>query len=141
MPVFAITIKLEGYDEADQASLLFHPTFTLVHLDLLLNRQTMEVAMIAVHRDYCLSRRPDLHAHIEVNPVGKLRVEIVELQECHSTEFNDLSFENHGNETRVCGRDDENKWQFKLAISDADELSHLVDAANEEYEILMNDLM
>lgn len=47
--------------------------------------------MIAVHRDYCLSRRPDLHAHIEVNPVGKLKVEIVELQECHSTAFDDLS--------------------------------------------------
>lgn len=36
--------------------------------------------MIAVHREYCLSNSPDLHAHVEVNPVGKLEVEIVELQ-------------------------------------------------------------
>ncbi|CAE6943651.1 hypothetical protein ACOMICROBIO_LMKGKHOH_04731 [Vibrio sp. B1FIG11] len=41
--------------------------------------------MIAVHREYCLSNSPDLHAHVEVNPVGKLEVEIVELQERHIT--------------------------------------------------------
>ncbi|CAE6943967.1 hypothetical protein [Vibrio sp. B1FLJ16] len=97
--------------------------------------------MIVVHRDYCLSRRPDLHAHIEVNPVGKLNVEIVELQECHSTEFDDLSFESRGNEARVCGKENADKWYFKLAMTDAMELSHLVEEANEEYETLMNDLM
>ncbi len=97
--------------------------------------------MIVVHRDYCLSRRPDLHAHIEVNPVGKLKVEIIELQKCHSTEFDDLSFESRGNETRICGSENADKWQFKLAASDALELSHLVEEASEEYEILMSDLM
>ncbi|NMS01521.1 hypothetical protein HKB36_00540, partial [Vibrio parahaemolyticus] len=49
--------------------------------------------MIAVHRDYCLSNSSELHAHVKVNPVGKLEVEIVELQERHTTEFDDLSFE------------------------------------------------
>ncbi len=97
--------------------------------------------MITVHRDYCLSRRPDLHAHIEVNPVGKLKVELVELQKCHSTEFDDLSFESWGSETRICGKENAHKWQFKLAESDAKELSHLVEEASEEYEILMSDLM
>ncbi|MBR9788314.1 MAG: hypothetical protein GYB40_10300 [Vibrionaceae bacterium] len=97
--------------------------------------------MIAIHRDYCLSRRPDLHAHVEVNPVGKLKVEIVELQQCHSTAFDDLSFENRGNETCICGKENAAPWQFKLAVSDAKELSHLVEEASEEYETLMNDLM
>ncbi len=97
--------------------------------------------MISVHRDYCLSRRPDLHAHIEVNPVGKLKVELVELQECHSTEFDDLSFESRGNEIRIWGKENANRWQLKLAASDAMELSHLVEEANEEYETLMSDLM
>ncbi|MGP8305937.1 hypothetical protein [Vibrio sp. YIC-376] len=97
--------------------------------------------MIAVHRDYCLSRHPDLHAHIEVNPVGKLNVEIVELHECHSTAFDDLSFECRGRETSICGKDSADNWQLKLAASDAIELSHLVEEASEEYEILMNDLM
>ena len=41
--------------------------------------------MIAVHRDYCLSNSSDLHAHVKVNPVGKLEVEIVELQERHES--------------------------------------------------------
>ncbi len=97
--------------------------------------------MIAVHRDYCLSRRPDLHARVEVNPVGKLKVEFVELHECHSTEFDDLSFESRGNEARISGKENANEWHFKLAMSDAMELSHLVKKANEEYETLMNDLM
>lgn len=97
--------------------------------------------MIAIHRDYCLSRNPGLHAHIEVNPVGKLKVEIVEQQESHTTAFDDLSFVSSGGETRVSGKDDSTSWHFNLANSDARELSHLVEEASEEYEILMNDLM
>lgn len=49
--------------------------------------------MIAVHRDYCLSSSSELHAHVKVNPVGRLEVEIIELEERHTTEFDDLSFE------------------------------------------------
>ena len=97
--------------------------------------------MIAVHREYCLSNSPDLHAHVEVNPVGKLEVEIVELRERHITEFEDLSFESRGVQTRICGKEDTVPWQFNLAKTDALELSHLVDEANEEYETLMSDLM
>ncbi|GLR05656.1 hypothetical protein GCM10007906_32440 [Vibrio hyugaensis] len=97
--------------------------------------------MIAVHREYCLSNSPDLHAHVEVNPVGKLEVEIVELHEHHTTEFDDLSFENQGGETRIYGKENTVPWQFNLAKTDALELSHLVDEANEEYETLMSDLM
>ncbi|PFG57920.1 hypothetical protein ATG66_0420 [Vibrio sp. ES.051] len=97
--------------------------------------------MIAVHRDYRLSNSSGLHAHVEVNPVGKLEVEIVELQERHTTEFDNLSFESCGCETRICGQDETTPWQVNLAVTDALELSHLVEEANEEYEILMNDLM
>ena len=97
--------------------------------------------MLAVHRDYCLSSSPNLHAHVEVNPVGKLEIDIVELHEHHTTEFDDLSFESCGAQTRICGKEDTVSWHFNLTKTDALELSHLVEEANEEYETLMSDLI
>ena len=82
-----------------------------------------------------------IYTHIEVNPVGKLEVEIVELQERHITEFEDLSFEIRGAQTRIYGKEGMVPWQFNLAKTDALELPHLVDEANEEYETSMRDLM
>ena len=82
-----------------------------------------------------------IYTHIEVNPVGKLEVEIVELQERHITEFEDLSFEIRGAQTRIYGKEGMVPWQFNLAKPDALELPHLVDEANEEYETSMRDLM
>lgn len=97
--------------------------------------------MIVTHRQYCLTNRPNLHAHFQVNPVGKLEVEIIELQEHHSTEFNDLCFESKGSCIKVSGKEQSVPWQCHLAVSDALELSSLVEEANEEYEMLMRDLM
>lgn len=97
--------------------------------------------MIAIHRKYSLSNRPNLHARFEVNPIGRLEVEIVELHERHSTEFEDLSFKSRGNTIEVCGKEERVPWQCGLAATDAQELSSLVEEANEEYEVLMRDLM
>ncbi len=97
--------------------------------------------MIAIEREYCLSNSPGLHARIEVNPVGKLDVEIVELNERHSSEFDDLSFESSKGVIRVCGKEDTAVWHLSLKNGDGLELSTLVDKANEEYETLMRDLM
>ncbi|WP_194437919.1 hypothetical protein [Vibrio fluminensis] len=97
--------------------------------------------MIATHRKYCLSNRPNLHAHFEVNPIGKLDVEIIELQEHHTTEFDDLTFKSKGNCIEVSGKEHSVPWQCNLAVSDALELSTLIEEANEEYEVLMRDLM
>lgn len=97
--------------------------------------------MITVHREYSLQNCLGLHANVEINPTGKLDVNIVELDEYHSTDFCDLSFESHGGATRVCGKEGATPWQVNLARKDALELSYLVDEANEEYEILMSDLM
>ncbi|MGR5237124.1 hypothetical protein [Vibrio alfacsensis] len=97
--------------------------------------------MITVHREYSLKNSLDFHASVEVNPVGMLEVDIIELGEHHTTDFGDLSFESRGSETRVCGKEGKVPWQFNLATKDALELSHLVDEANEEYETLMSDLM
>ncbi len=97
--------------------------------------------MITVHRHYSLPERPNMHTHFEVNPTGRLEVEIIELNEKHSTEFEDLSFESTGTGVRVCGKDQSTAWRCELQVKDALELSSLVEEANEEYEALMRDLM
>ncbi|EGU49384.1 hypothetical protein VII00023_10120 [Vibrio ichthyoenteri ATCC 700023] len=97
--------------------------------------------MITVERKYCLSDSPDLHARVEVNPLGKLEVEIIELNQRHSSEFDDLSFICSEGGIRVCGKDNALSWHLSLATGDGLELSNLVDNAHEEYETLMRDLM
>ena len=97
--------------------------------------------MITIHRKYCLSNPPNVHARVEVNPAGKLEVEIVELNERHSSEFNDLYFELSAGAIRVCGKGETAAWQLSLKNGDGLELSTLVNNANEEYETLMRDLM
>lgn len=97
--------------------------------------------MIAIERKYCLSNSPNLHARIEVNPTGILDVEIVELNERHTTQFDDLSFKSDRGAVHVCGKEKASPWQLSLATGDGLELSTLVDNANEEYETLMRDLM
>jgi len=97
--------------------------------------------MITIHRHYRLSNRPDLHAHVEVNPIGQLDVEIVELHEHHSTEFDDLTFKTRGQKTQVCGKEKTLPWHLNLDANDAKDLSTVINEANEEYETLMRDLM
>ncbi|GAB2666813.1 hypothetical protein [Vibrio panuliri] len=97
--------------------------------------------MIAVHREYCLTNSPNLHAHFEVNPTGKLAVEIIELNQRHMTEFDDLVFQSNQGGIEVCGKEQRVPWRCHLAISDALELSTLVEEANEELEVLMRDLV
>lgn len=97
--------------------------------------------MIAVQRQYSLPNTPELHARFAVNPIGKLEVEIIELNEHHSTDFEDLSFESKGCSIEVCGKEQAVPWRYDLTINDALELSTLVEEANEEYETLMRDLM
>lgn len=97
--------------------------------------------MITVYREYPLSNHPNLHARVEVNPIGQLDIEIVELCEKHSSEFDHLSFESKGSAICVCGKDQLSAWQLSLTNGDGQELSLLIDKANEEYETLMRDLM
>ena len=97
--------------------------------------------MIAIKKEYCLSNNQGLHARIEVNPVGTLDVEIIELNERHTTAFDDLSFESARGIIHVCGKEEALPWQLSLTTGDGLEVSTLVDKANEEYETLMRDLM
>ncbi|ANS86190.1 hypothetical protein VSVS12_02430 [Vibrio scophthalmi] len=97
--------------------------------------------MIAIERKYCLSNNPNLYARIEVNPIGQLDVEIIELNERHTTQFDDLSFKCSQGVIHVCGKEQTLPWQLSLATGDGLELSTLVDNANDEYETLMRDLM
>ena len=51
--------------------------------------------MISVHRVYEIKDISHNHAHIEINPVGVIDIEIVEKKEHHWAEFKDLSFQIH----------------------------------------------
>tara|TARA_Y100001956_G_C4128832_1_gene192177 strand:+ start:5744 stop:6034 length:291 start_codon:yes stop_codon:yes gene_type:complete len=96
--------------------------------------------MITKHRDYQLQDNNHFHAHVEINPIGVLDVEIVENKQHHQAEFSELSFMKVDGHTRLCGRQDATPWQLELNNKDAEEINRLIDQASEELEILMRDL-
>ncbi|MGY3572223.1 hypothetical protein [Vibrio paucivorans] len=98
--------------------------------------------MIAKQRNYIVQGKTNLHALVQVNPIGELDVEIVETHKHHHTDFENLSFKRSGSRTLLVGRDAKQAkpWQVTLASQDADELNHLIQEANEEFETLMRDL-
>ncbi|GLT16862.1 hypothetical protein GCM10007938_06390 [Vibrio zhanjiangensis] len=96
--------------------------------------------MISTFRDYELRDTNHYHAHIEVNPIGVLDVDIIEKKEHHQTDLCDISFEKLAGKTRVKGKEAKHQWQLDLDDKDANELHQLISEANEEYETLMRDL-
>ncbi len=96
--------------------------------------------MIKVHRHYTLTNDKHLHAHVVVNPVGLFELEIVELNERHTTDFDNLLFESTKAGTKIRSKERTDPWQVFLANKDAREITHLIDEANEEYEDLMTNL-
>jgi hypothetical protein len=98
--------------------------------------------MITVHRDYILVYgKGRNHAHIQVNPVGHLDVKIKGRKECLHCEFDDISFQETDSNTKVIGHEEGRRpWQLTLSNRDAAELTHLIQEANEEFEVLMRDL-
>lgn len=96
--------------------------------------------MISVHRVYELKDISHNHAHIEINPVGVIDIEIVEKKEHHWAEFKDLSFKSVDDHTRLCGTQDRVAWTLDLDSKDAEEVTRLIEEARDEYEILMRDL-
>lgn len=100
--------------------------------------------MFGIHRDYIIQNQHHFHAHIEVNPIGRLECEILESRENHNVEFDQISFENIEGATKLTGYDEKGQsgaWCLLLTDKDALELSNLISLAKEEYEILMCDLM
>ncbi|MEI8634374.1 hypothetical protein P4S72_24845 [Vibrio sp. PP-XX7] len=99
--------------------------------------------MIKVHRDYLTRDKHHRRAHVEVNPVGYLDIDIIGRNECYHCDFEYIYFENSGEKTKVIGHEQgkNNKvWQLMLSDQDARELTHLIEEANETYELLMKDL-
>lgn len=100
--------------------------------------------MLARHRDYLLKDKKKLHAHVEIIPTGLVEIEILEKHQCHAAEFTDIHFECKGAVTQLVAVDTLNgkstQWEVPFAHDDAKELEHLIDEANEEFEILMRDL-
>jgi len=100
--------------------------------------------MFGIHRDYIIQNQHHFHAHIEVNPIGRLECEILESRESHHVDFDRISFENLEGATKLTGCDEKGRseaWHLVLTNQDAQELNQLISLAKEEYEILMRDLM
>ncbi|OIQ25573.1 hypothetical protein [uncultured Vibrio sp.] len=102
--------------------------------------------MITVHRNYQLrgnTLRQESNspvAHVVVNPVGTLDVEIRDKNIRHQTDLSDITFKPLGAVTKICGKDKQKPWELELDVQDASELNKLIGNAHEEYEILMRDL-
>jgi len=100
--------------------------------------------MFAKHRSYVLVEKRHHHAHLTVNPIGILFIEIAEEHKKLEAEFEDLLFESNGKTTGlVCikhGKQKHKCWHVVLSCDDAKELTKLINEAREEYEILMRDL-
>ncbi|WP_159650998.1 hypothetical protein [Vibrio atypicus] len=96
--------------------------------------------MITVHRNYQLQDANHFHAHVEINPIGQLDVDIIENKQHHQAEFEELKFEKTSKHTRLCATHGKQRWQVALDDKDAKELDRLIREANEEFETLMRDL-
>ncbi|NVD08664.1 hypothetical protein FCU94_17600 [Vibrio sp. JPW-9-11-11] len=96
--------------------------------------------MILLHRDYRLGNAGHHHAHVAINPVGVIDVDITESAQHHSAEFSELVFQKAQGYTRLIGRHSKRPWQVTLSDHDAAEVHRLIDQAEEEFEVLMCDL-
>lgn len=98
--------------------------------------------MIKTHRNFLLHGSNHRHAHVLVNPIGELDVDIIESNEHHNTELAELSFKRSKHSTLVKGFEigDHQAWQITLSNRDADELNTIIERANDDYEELMRDL-
>ncbi len=79
--------------------------------------------MIAVHRNYLLENAKHWHAHVAVNPVGIIDIEIKENRAHHRSNFDDLKFQTIANTTRLTGRNKSARWEVVLSAKDARELN------------------
>ncbi|GIA97768.1 hypothetical protein [Vibrio cholerae] len=96
--------------------------------------------MITVHRQYRVAGKPQLHAHVEVNPLGKLSVDVLETHQHHVAEFEQVKFEKQQGHVRIVSTNQKRPWQIALEAPDAQDLEHLMQDATNEYEQLMIDL-
>lgn len=96
--------------------------------------------MITVHREYRVSTKPEQYAHVEINPVGQLDVEMMGEQKHYVADFEHLSFSSHSHGVLIECQKVNSPWKMMLEKADAQELRHLVEDAQEEFEILMRDL-
>ncbi|MGL6261408.1 hypothetical protein [Vibrio sp. WXL103] len=100
--------------------------------------------MITKHRDYLIPNTKSFHAHVEINPVGEVDIDIIESRKHYHSSLEKLKFEPKGEKVKVVGCDESGGrkvWQLTLASTDALDLNHVIEEANDEYEILMRDLI
>ncbi|QIA62420.1 hypothetical protein GT360_02270 [Vibrio astriarenae] len=101
--------------------------------------------MIIKQRDYLIPNTNRYHAHVEINPVGEVDIDIVESQKHYHSNLDRVQFERKGEKVKVLGVDEHagktSKWQLTLASGDALDLNCAIEEANDELEILMRDLV
>lgn len=96
--------------------------------------------MILLHRDYQLNDSGHYHAHVAINPVGFIDIDIEENEQHHSAKFSELIFKKVDGCTQLIGRHAGRPWQVALHDHDAAEVHRLIDQAADEFEVLMCDL-
>lgn len=78
--------------------------------------------MITVHRDYRVSIKPERYAHVEINPVGKLDVEIKGQRQHYVADFEQLAFSSDEQGVALVCQKAHSPWKVMLATADAQEL-------------------
>ncbi|CAM3585907.1 hypothetical protein VA7868_04314 [Vibrio aerogenes CECT 7868] len=97
--------------------------------------------MITVHRNYFMHDQNHNKAHFQVNPVGHLDIDIIGRNKFYHCELENVFFESQGERTKVTGREPGKRtWHVMLSTRDAAELTHLIEDAHEQFEVLMKDL-
>ena len=100
--------------------------------------------MLTERRQFIVPGKAGLHVDVTVNPIGELKVNVLEKDNCFTGEFEQLVFQTKGRQTELLCKNHRAsttvKWHVRLASDDARELAKLIELAEEEYEILMRDL-
>jgi hypothetical protein len=101
--------------------------------------------MTIKQRDYLIPNANRDHAHVEINPVGEVDIDIVESRKHYHANLDKVRFEHQGDKVKVVGFHDDgvkkSRWQLTLASRDALDLNFAIEEANDEMEILLRDLV
>ncbi|MGF1687622.1 hypothetical protein L4C36_13130 [Photobacterium japonica] len=100
--------------------------------------------MLTENRQFIIPGKAGLHVDVTVNPIGELKVNVLEKNNRFTAPFEQLVFETRGKKTELlCKQDPKSetvKWHVSLTSDDARELAKLIEVAEDEYEALMRDL-
>ncbi|MBF9001009.1 hypothetical protein [Vibrio nitrifigilis] len=103
--------------------------------------------MMSTRKEYVLQDKNHFHAHIEVTRCGTIAIDIPETQEHFETELDCIEWQSkNGASCLICVSETQAKKKpvttsLVLHKKDARDLDKLIAEAEEDYELLMNDLL